>query len=56
MSDLYWPTDEQSARLELYFPESHGKPLIDGRGVLSGIVFVSSNGLRWRKCAQRDEL
>lgn len=26
MSDLYWLTDEQMARLEPYFPKSHGKP------------------------------
>ncbi len=25
MSDLYWLTDEQMARLEPYFPKSHGK-------------------------------
>ncbi len=24
MSDLYWLTDEQMARLEPYFPKSHG--------------------------------
>jgi transposase len=47
MSDLYWLTDEQMARLELYFPKSHGKPRVDDRRVLSGIVFVNRNGLRW---------
>ncbi|MGQ3041554.1 MAG: IS5/IS1182 family transposase, partial [Brevundimonas sp.] len=26
MSDLYWLTDEQMARLEPFFPKSHGKP------------------------------
>jgi hypothetical protein len=25
MSDLYWLTDEQMARLPTYFPEIHGK-------------------------------
>ncbi len=48
MSDLYWLTDEQMARLEPYFPESHGKPRVDDRRVLSGIIFVNRNGLRWR--------
>ena len=24
MSNLYWLTDEQMARLESYFPKSHG--------------------------------
>jgi transposase len=43
MSDLYWLTDEQMARLQPFFPKSHGKPRVDDRRVLSGIVFV--NGL-----------
>ncbi len=47
MSDLYWLTDEQMARLQPYFPKSHGKPRVDDRRVLSGIVFVNRNGLRW---------
>ena len=48
MSDLYWLTDEQMARLEPYFPKSHGRPRVDDRRVLSGIIFVNRNGLRWR--------
>jgi len=48
MGDLYWPTDEQMARLRPYFPKSHGEPRVDDRRVLSGIVFVNRNGLRWR--------
>src|SRR3546814_19525936 len=48
MSDLYWLTDEQMTRLQPYFPTSHGKPRVDDRGVLRGIVFVHRNGLRWR--------
>lgn len=35
------------ARLQPLFPRSHGKPRVDGRRVLSGIVFVNRNGLRW---------
>ena len=48
MSDLYWLSDAQMARLEPYFPKSHGKPRVDDRRVLSGIIFVNRNGLRWR--------
>ena len=48
MSDLYWLTDEQMARLAPYFPKSHGKARVDDRRVLSGIIFVNRNGLRWR--------
>lgn len=36
------------ARLEPYFPKNHGKTRVDDRRVLSGIVFVNRNGLRWR--------
>ncbi len=31
-----------------YFPKSHDKPQVDDRRVLSGIIFVNRNGLRWR--------
>jgi transposase len=48
MSDLFWLTDEQMERLRPFFPKSHGKPRVDDRRVLSGIVFVNKNGLRWR--------
>ena len=48
MSDLFWLTDEQVARLEPFFPKSHGKPRVDDRRVLSGIVFISRSGLHWR--------
>jgi transposase len=47
MTDLHWLTDEQMARLELFFPDRHGKPQVDDPRVLSGIVFVNRNGLRW---------
>jgi transposase len=48
MNDLYWLTDEQMARLSPYFPKSHAKPRVDDRWVLSVIIFVNQNGLRWR--------
>jgi len=48
MSDLYWLSDVQMARLAPYFPKSHGKPRVDDRRVLSGIIFINRNGLRWR--------
>ena len=48
MSDLFWLTDEQMARLTPFFPKSHGKPRVDDRRVLSGIIFINRNGLRWR--------
>ncbi len=48
MSDLFWLTDEQIERLRPFIPKSHGKPRVDDRRVLSGIVFVNRDGLRWR--------
>ena len=48
MSDLVWLSDAQMARLEPFFPKSHGKPRVDDRRVLSGIIFINRNGLRWR--------
>ncbi len=48
MSDLFWLSDAQMARFEPYFPKSHGKPRVDDRRVLSGIIFINRNGLRWR--------
>ena len=35
------------ARLRPCFPKSHGKPRVDDRRVLSGIIFINRNGLRW---------
>lgn len=52
MSDLFWLTDEQMARLRPFFPKSHGRPWVDERRVVSGIIFVNRNGLRWRDAPQ----
>ena len=35
-------------RLEPYFPKYHVKPRVDDRRVLSGIILINRNGLRWR--------
>jgi len=48
MSDHYWLTKTQFERIEPYFPRSHGKPRVDDRRVVSGIIHVIRNGLRWR--------
>ena len=36
------------ARLRPFFPKSYGRPRVDDQRVLSGIIFVNRNGLRWR--------
>jgi transposase len=48
MSNLYWLSEGQMERLRPYFPKSHGVPRVDDRRVLSGIIFINRNGLRWR--------
>ena len=48
MSDYFWLSEEQVARLKRYFPLSHGVPRVDDRKVVSGIIHVIRNGLRWR--------
>ena len=48
MSDLILLSEAQMRRIEPYFPLSHGVPRVDDRRVISGIVFVIRNGLRWR--------
>jgi len=48
MLDLFRLSEAQMARLEPYFPKSHGKPRVDDRRVLSGIIFINRNGLGWR--------
>lgn len=48
MSDLFMLSEAQIRRIAPYFPLSHGVPRVDDRRVLSGIVFVIRNGLRWR--------
>jgi len=48
MSDQYWLSEEQLSRITPYFPLSHGVPRVDDRKVISGIIHVIRNGLRWR--------
>ena len=48
MTDLIWLSEAQMRRIEPYFPLSHGVPRVDDRKVISGIIFVIRNGLRWR--------
>ncbi len=47
MSNLFWLTEVQMVRLRPFFPKSHGRPRVDDRRVLSGIIFINRNGLRW---------
>ncbi len=48
MSDVWLLSEAQMRRIEPFFPLSHGVPRVDDRRVISGIIFVLKNGLRWR--------
>ena len=48
MADEFWLTRTQLARIAPFFPLSHGVPRVDDRRVVSGILHVIRNGLRWR--------
>ena len=48
MGDQFWLTDEQVERFRPHFPKVRGRPRSDDRTVLSGIIHVKRNGLRWR--------
>jgi hypothetical protein len=48
MSDLFWLADAQMEKLRPFFPKSCGRASVDDRRVLSGIIFINRNGLRWR--------
>ncbi len=48
MSDQFWLTEEQVERLRPHFPKVRGKARCDDRMILSGIIHVKRNGLRWR--------
>ena len=53
MADLFLLSPTQMRRIEGYFPRSHGIARVDDRRIVSAIVFVIKNGLRWRD-APRD--
>ena len=46
MSELFWLSDAQMARLKPFFPKSHGKPRVDDRRVLSSIIVINRKGVR----------
>jgi putative transposase len=48
MYDQFWLTKAQLKRIEPFFPRARGIPRVDDRRVVSGIIYVIRNGLRWR--------
>ena len=48
MIKIYLLPASQFSRLTPYFPLSHGVARVDDRRVISGIIYVIRNGLRWK--------
>lgn len=48
MSELFWLSQAQFDRMKRYFPLSRGEPRVDDLRVISGIIHVIRNGLRWK--------
>ena len=48
MSGSFWLTDEVMGRLRPFFPKSQSNPRVDGRRVLSGIIYIKKNRLQWK--------
>ena len=48
MTELFLLTKEQMSRTSPHFPRSHGKPRVDDRRVISGIIYVIRYGLEWK--------
>jgi putative transposase len=48
LTEVWMLSEAQMRRIEPYFPLSHGIPRVDDRRIVSGIIFVIRNGLRWR--------
>lgn len=42
MSGHFWLTEAQMERLRPFFPKSRGRPRVDDRRVLSGIIYIQS--------------
>jgi putative transposase len=47
MADLFLLCEAQMRRIEGFFPLPHGIARVDDRRIVSAIVFVIRNGLRW---------
>ena len=48
MTEMILLSEAQMARIPPLFPLSHGVPRVDDCRVISGIIVVIRNGLRWR--------
>jgi len=47
MRELQMLSPEEFTKIKRYFPRSHGVRRVDDLRVVSGIIYVIKNGLRW---------
>ena len=51
---LLWLSDDAWAEIERHLPRGKpGKPRVDDRRVISGILYVFKTGCRWRDCVAK---
>jgi transposase len=54
MTRLFWLSDDAWAAIEPHLPQGKpGKPRVDDRRVISGILHVLKTGCRWRDCPSK---
>ena len=54
MTHLFWLSDDAWAAIEPHLPHGKpGKPRVDDRRVISGILHVLKTGCRWRDCPSK---
>ena len=46
-SDLFWLTHEQMKIVDLFLPNNKGRKRVNDRRVLSGIIHIRRNNLKW---------
>jgi len=47
MSAYYWFSEPQFERIKRHFPRPDGVPRVGDRRVVSGIIHIIRNGVRW---------
>jgi hypothetical protein len=48
MSELFLLSERHIVRISPHLPRAHGNPRVDDQRVISGIIYVIRNGLRWK--------
>lgn len=53
MGEKFLLSKAQMAHISPHFPLAHGVPRVDDRRVVSGIIYVIRDGLRWKDAPKR---